>query len=135
MSAVASNNEAIDDLWHFTANTISVTNAVSFRETDPRLLTIDAFANFSFAANPVLLRRMHSRQFDVRGATGVGEGTHMGYLPAFGLAAYLPQAGVNALSIRGAHRFPNTINQLHSWVIDLSPTYDLVFPWDNEAGH
>lgn len=58
-----------------------------------------------------------------------------GSLPAFGRPHTCPQAGVNVLSIRDAHRFPNTINQLHSWVIHLSPTYDHVFPWDDEAGH
>jgi hypothetical protein len=135
-SAASVSGEAMNDLWGFTAFPVSVFVAShSDKPVNDRLLTLDSFANCSFCANEDLISDIREYSFGVKGATGPGQGTHMGLLPGFGACAHLPQAGVNALSIRDAYRYPNTVVQRESWTIHMSPDFDLTMLWDEENGH
>ena len=124
-------------LWGFTGYPVRVIYAVDVNVRDPRAVCIDTYANHSFAANASLLRNMYAESYEVIGASGTGQGTHLGYLPGFDFrpAAYLPQSKANGLCVKDAHRYKNTIEPLVCWTIHINEDFDLRFEWDDDSGH
>ena len=98
-------------------------------------LSIDTLANISFCHNKDMLEGIHVVNYTVKGATGQGSCNSMGYLKGIRCkAAYLPEAGANALSARDAQSFKCTIMPGHSWRVHISDEYQLKFRWNEANG-